>query len=172
MRIAHGNLWRVPLPLDFLSGLLFLPSSAALEAPGAVVENETRYSPALDTVTGGFRKGELIVLGALPGAGKTALACQIIAANAEAGNAVGVFSLEMSRWDLGKRFLSTAASVSASKIRHPGHIRKEEWSMLATGAAKIADWPVRFDDSGSISIPELSAFRWCFCRSCAVRRRA
>jgi replicative DNA helicase len=112
---------------------------------------------SLDTVTGGFRKGELIVLGALPGTGKTALACQIIVANAEAGNAVGAFSLEMSRWDLGKRFLSTVTSVTASKIRHPGHIRKEEWPTLATGAAEIADWPVWFDDSGSISIPELLA---------------
>jgi replicative DNA helicase len=57
---------------------------------------------ALDMLTGGLRKGELIVVGALPGAGKTALACQIVAANAKAGDAVGVFSLEMSRWDLGK----------------------------------------------------------------------
>jgi replicative DNA helicase len=99
----------------------------------------------LDVVTGGLRNGELIVLGALPGAGKTALACQIIAANAGADNGVGVFSLEMSRWDLGKRFLSTVTSVSASKIRHPGHIRKEEWTALATGAAEVAEWPVWFE---------------------------
>ena len=85
----------------------------------------------LETVTGGLRKGEVVVIGALPGAGKTALACQIVAANAEAGNAVGVFSLEMSRWDLGKRFLSAVTAVSASKIRHPGHIKKDEWPIQA-----------------------------------------
>jgi replicative DNA helicase len=112
---------------------------------------------ALDMLTGGLRKGELIVVGALPGAGKTALACQIVAANAKAGNPVGVFSLEMSRWDLGKRFLSAVTSVTATKIRHPGHITKEEWPKLATGAAEIAEWPVWFDDSGTISIPELLA---------------
>jgi replicative DNA helicase len=83
-----------------------------------------------------LRKGELIVIGALPGSGKTALACQMIAENAQSGNPVGVFSLEMSRWDLGKRFLSTVTSVTASKIRHPGHIKKEEWSVLATGTAE------------------------------------
>jgi replicative DNA helicase len=112
---------------------------------------------SLDLVTGGLRKGELIVIGAQPGAGKTALACQMIAANANDGNPVGVFSLEMSRWDLGKRFLSTVTSISASKIRHPGHIKKEEWTALAAGAAEVAEWPVWFDDSGTISIPELLA---------------
>lgn len=111
----------------------------------------------LDMLTGGLRKGELIVVGALPGAGKTALACQIVAANAEAGNPTGLFSLEMSRWDLGKRFLSAVTPVSASRIRHPSHITKDEWPALATGAAEIAEWPVWFDDSGTISIPELLA---------------
>jgi replicative DNA helicase len=123
---------------------------------GGLVGLPTGLDP-LDMVTGGLRKGELIVIGALPGAGKTALACQIVAANAGAGNAIGVFSLEMSRWDLGKRFLSTVTAVSASKIRHPGHIKKDEWSNLAKGAAEIAQWPVWFDDSGTISIPELLA---------------
>jgi replicative DNA helicase len=111
----------------------------------------------LDLITGGLRKGELVVVGALPSAGKTALACQIITANAEVSNPVGVFSLEMSRWDLGRRFLSTVTSVSASKIRHPSHIKKEEWPVLAAGAAEIAEWSVWFDDSGTISVPELLA---------------
>ncbi|MGA9508147.1 MAG: DnaB-like helicase C-terminal domain-containing protein [Candidatus Sulfotelmatobacter sp.] len=123
---------------------------------GGLVGLPTGLDP-LDLVTGGLRKGELIVIGALPGAGKTALACQIIAENAASGNPVGVFSLEMSRWDLGKRFLSTVTSVTASKIRHPHHIKKEDWPALATGAAEIAQWPVWFDDSGTVSIPELLA---------------
>ncbi|MCU1303276.1 MAG: putative Replicative helicase [Candidatus Sulfotelmatobacter sp.] len=143
-----------------LTGRDFMPEvlrELELQAQaGGLVGSPTGLDP-LDTVTGGLRKGELIVIGALPGAGKTALACQIVAANAEAGNAVGVFSLEMSRWDLGKRFLSAVTAVSASKIRHPSHIKKDEWSELATGAAVIAEWPVWFDDSGTISVPELLA---------------
>jgi replicative DNA helicase len=143
-----------------LSGRDFMPEvlrELELEAQsGGLVGLPTGLDP-LDLITGGLRKGELVVVGALPSAGKTAFACQIITANAEAGNAVGVFSLEMSRWDLGKRFLSTVTAVSASKIRHPGHIKKDEWSVLATGAAEIAEWPVWFDDSGTISVPELLA---------------
>jgi replicative DNA helicase len=143
-----------------LTGRDFMPEvlrELELQAQsGGLVGLPTGLDP-LDMVTGGLRKGELILIGALPGAGKTALAGQIVSANAAAGNAVGVFSLEMSRWDLGKRFLSAVTDVSASQIRHPGHIKKDEWSALATGAAEIAEWPVWFDDSGTISVPELLA---------------
>jgi len=143
-----------------LTGRDFMPEvlrELELQAQaGGLVGLPTGLDP-LDLITGGLRKGELVVVGALPSAGKTALACQIVAANAEAANAVGVFSLEMSRWDLGKRFLSTVTAVSASKIRHPRHIKADEWSALAAGAAEIAEWPVWFDDSGTISVPELLA---------------
>jgi replicative DNA helicase len=123
---------------------------------GGLVGLPTGLEP-LDLLTGGLRRGELIVIGAQPGGGKTALGCQIVAANAEAGNPVGVFSLEMSRWDLGRRFLSAVTPVSASKIRHPGHITREEWLNLADGTAEIAQWPVWFDDSGTVNVPELLA---------------
>jgi replicative DNA helicase len=109
----------------------------------------------LDETTGGFRKGELIVIGALPGAGKTALAVQIIAANAEARTPQAVFSLEMSRWDIGKRFLAAVTPVSASKIRHPRFVKAEEWKLLANGAARCSGWPLWLDDSGSLHITEL-----------------
>jgi replicative DNA helicase len=143
-----------------LTGRDFMPEvlrDMELEARSGGLVGLPTGLDTLDIVTGGLRKGELIVLGALPGAGKTALACQIIAANAEADHGVGVFSLEMSRWDLGRRLLSTVTSVSASKIRHPGHIKKEEWPAIVSGSAEIAEWPVWFDDSGTISIAELLA---------------
>jgi len=123
---------------------------------GGLVGLPTGLEP-LNLATGGLRPGELIVLGALSGAGKTAFACQIVAANAEAGNRTGVFSLEMSRGDLGRRFLSAVTPVSASRIRHPGHIAKEDWPRLAAGAAEIVEWPVWFDDSPSLRLPELLA---------------
>ena len=127
------------------------------QAPfGNLVGLPTGLDP-LNTVTGGLRPGELVVIGALPSAGKTAFANQIIAANASEGHSVGVFSLEMSRWDLGRRFLSLITPVSASKIRHPGHLVKEDWLALGAGAAEIANWPVWFDDRGSITVTELLA---------------
>jgi replicative DNA helicase len=123
---------------------------------GGLIGLPTGLAP-LDEATGGLRAGELVVVAALPGGAKTAFAGQIVAANAEAGNPCGVFSVEMSRWDLGKRFLSGVTPVSAGKIRHPVHIAKADWPVLVAGAAELAGWPVWFDDSGTISLSELLA---------------
>jgi replicative DNA helicase len=93
----------------------------------------------------------------LPGAGKTALACQIVTANAEAGNPVGVFSVEMSKWDLGRRFLASGTSLGANRIRHPRLIQREQWKELAECGAGVSAWPVAIDDSGTLRIEQLLA---------------
>jgi replicative DNA helicase len=109
----------------------------------------------LDQMTGGFRRGELIVIGALPGRGKTAFGCQIVVANAEVKNPVGVFSVEMSRGDIGRRLLSAVGPISAVKIRNPHMLTSNEWPKLAESAAEIRNWPVWLDDTGNLSVNDL-----------------
>jgi replicative DNA helicase len=109
----------------------------------------------LDMATGGFRRDELIVVGALPGKGKTAFACQVIAANADAKTPVGVFSVEMSRSDIGRRLLSAVGPISAAKIRNPHMLASHEWPKLAESATEIQNWPVWLDDSGNLSVSDL-----------------
>jgi replicative DNA helicase len=151
---AQAHTSNVVAPKDFMTEVL---NELEQEAnSGGLVGLPTGLDP-LDVVTGGLRPGELIVIGALPSAGKTAFATQIVTANAMAGHPVGVFSLEMSRWDLGRRLLSSVTPVNASKIRHPGHFSKEDWRELLRGAAEIAKWPVWFDDSGTMTVTELLA---------------
>jgi len=151
---AQAHTSNVVKPHDFMTEVL---NELEREANSGGLVGLPTGLDSLDVVTGGLRAGELIVVGALPSAGKTAFATQIVTANAEAGHCVGVFSLEMSRWDLGRRVLSSVTPVSASKIRHPGHLSKEEWRELLSGAAEIAEWPVWFDDSGTMNITELLA---------------
>lgn len=110
---------------------------------------------SLDRLTGGFRRGELIVIGALPGRGKTAFGCQIAAANAEAKTSVGIFSVEMSRSDIGRRLLSAVGPISAVKIRNPYMLAREEWPKLAESAAEIGAWPVWLDDTGNLNAADL-----------------
>jgi replicative DNA helicase len=109
----------------------------------------------LDQATGGFRRGELIVVGALPGRGKTAFGCQIVAANAEDKTPVGVFSVEMSRADIGRRLLCAVGPINAHKIRNPQGIASHEWPKLAESAAEIGNWPVWLDDAGNLSVSDL-----------------
>jgi replicative DNA helicase len=109
---------------------------------------------SLDELTGGLREGELVVIGALPGSGKTAFASQIIKANCEAGNPVAVFSIEMSTRSINHRLFSAATAVSATQIRHPRQIKPSEWVALAAGAAEIAAWPLWVDDE-AMSLPQV-----------------
>jgi replicative DNA helicase len=152
--IAHYARIHALTPKEFMPEVLH---ELELQAQSGGLVGLPTGLETLDELTGGLRRGELVVIGAQPGGGKTALACQIVAANAEAGNPIGLFSLEMSRRDLGRRFLPAVTPVSATKIRHPGYITRDEWLKLADGTAEIAQWPIWLDDSGTLNIPELLA---------------
>jgi len=60
----------------------------------------------LDAITGGWRKGNFVVLAAGPGIGKTSFALHFALTAAKAGYWVNFFSLEMHRTDLAKIMLS------------------------------------------------------------------
>lgn len=111
----------------------------------------------LDEVTGGFRRGELVVIGGRPGSGKSALACQSIAANSRANNDSIFFSLEMAKGDIARRFLAMTTSITSKQIRFPYLITKEGWLTIGRGIGDIASWPVLIDDDGSLTVNELMA---------------
>lgn len=70
----------------------------------------------LDRMTGGFKPYEMIVVGARPGRGKTALALNMAQHMLLNGKKVGFFSLEMNAVSLVKRMLSSLSHVSLRKI--------------------------------------------------------
>jgi replicative DNA helicase len=111
----------------------------------------------LDGATTGIRPGELWVIGAMPGRGKTVLGAQIALANVSSGHPVAFFSLEMSRADLAERFLSSRSSVSASKVRNPSYIDSNDWRELANCIENLSELDLYVDDSSSLSIQSLIA---------------
>jgi replicative DNA helicase len=70
----------------------------------------------IDSITHGFKPGELVVLGARPSMGKTALALGISARAAVDGGSVLLFSLEMSTQQLCQRLLSMLSGVNLARI--------------------------------------------------------
>lgn len=111
----------------------------------------------LDEATTGLRPRELWIAGALPGRGKTALGAQIALTNAGRGTPVAFFSLEMSREQLGERFLSNESRVSASRVRNPRYIEGPQWLSLMQCVSTLEQYPLYVDDSNSLSIETLSA---------------
>jgi replicative DNA helicase len=82
--------------------------------------------PDLDRVTGGFRPGELVVIGARPSLGKTALALNIAEKIAESGTPVLFFSLEMPGRDIASRVLSMRSGVPMYRMSRPRELRTDD----------------------------------------------
>lgn len=116
----------------------------------------------LDRLSGGFRRGEYIVLGARPSMGKTGLAVQITANIARRGGGVAYFSQEMPTQLLFPRFWSshlwTPSSYSPTYqdiLR--GNVPADRQSYLAQAIAEIKDWPIIIDEEPGLSPQEIEA---------------
>ena len=109
----------------------------------------------LNECTSGLQKGDLIVLAACPGVGKTALALTF-ARNAavDAGIGVLIFSPKMSKMQVVQRLLSIGAKVDLHKLR-PGRLRDEDWECLTRDIDRLARAPIYIDDMPDISVFEV-----------------
>jgi replicative DNA helicase len=111
----------------------------------------------LDHSLGLLRPGELVVVGALPSRGKTAISLQILGANAINNIPVKDFSLEMTRNQIGNRLLAAHSTISANRIRRPELIGDEGWPMLLKATEQLIEWPLYVDDSASLTLQELTS---------------
>lgn len=111
----------------------------------------------LDELTGGFQPGNLIVLAARPSMGKSALVTNIAEGAAlDHGEAVALFSLEMSETELAQRFIASQAKLSGDDLRK-GRVKPDRWQKVVKATQKLADSDLYVDDSSDIGILELRA---------------
>ena len=111
----------------------------------------------LDRMSSGLQGTDLIVLAARPSVGKTSFALNIAQHVAiREGRAVGFFSLEMSKEQLGFRVLCSEADVDAKKVRD-GFASKEAMQRLVLAQSKIHGARFFIDDSAALNVPEMRA---------------
>lgn len=111
----------------------------------------------IDALTSGFQPGDLIIIGARPGMGKTSFALNIAQYVAiENKEPVAIFSLEMSKEQLAMRMLCAESMVDSSRVRK-GFISKEDWPKLTNAGGRLAEAPLFIDDSAAISVLEVRA---------------
>jgi len=112
---------------------------------------------ALDEVTSGLNRSDLIIVGARPGMGKTSFALNVARNVAVQQNRVVAFcNLEMSREQMVNRLLSTEARIPSTKLR-TGNLTADEWSRLTMTASNLCNAPIFLDDTPSITVPEMKA---------------
>ncbi len=110
----------------------------------------------VDDLFHGFRGGDLVILAARPGVGKTSFALNLAVNAAKSGAAVAFFSLEMSAGQLVQRILCAEARVSLSKIRS-GQIAEGDWGAIADASNTLSKLEIYIDDSPGLSILEARA---------------
>jgi replicative DNA helicase len=138
---------------DLLDAFLEDPGEDADGAPALVRSGFMD----LDAVIGGFKRGDLIVLAARTGVGKTALLLNFARNGAVGENAtVAFFSLEMSGDQLAMRLLSAEADVTQARLRL-GHHRDDEESKVMNAIGLLSGSALYIDDSAVLSVPEIRA---------------
>ena len=110
----------------------------------------------LDKQTTGFNSGDLIILGARPAMGKTALVLNMALKNVELGKGVIIFSLEMPAEQLLLRMLSAKTSIPLQNLRK-GDMDDLQWSNLSKSFEDLQNKKLFVDDGGSLNINQLRA---------------
>jgi replicative DNA helicase len=113
----------------------------------------------LDDITAGFQKNNLIIIAARPAMGKSSLLNDFTLAAALRRTdpvPVVIFTLEMSRHELVKRFLSSEAKVDSQRINR-GTLQEQDWGKLSGAMGRLAEAPIFIDDSANITLVEIRA---------------
>ena len=145
-QVRSGNSARGFIPLRHIYDQ-YMEERAALSEPmaqgGAPIM--TGYNN-MDLLLGGMQRSDMIILGARPALGKSALAVNISLNAAQNGAVVGIFSLEMSREQLALRILSADAEIDAHRLRLNLTNDAEE-QRISDSIGRLSELPVYIDDT-------------------------
>ena len=125
-----------------------------VEMKGAVTGAKTGFS-SLDRMLVQMGKGDLVIVGARPGMGKTSFALNIATNVAKNSNkAVAIFSLEMSGEQLVTRIISSEALVDSHALR-TGQLKTEDWDNIAGVISQLSGADIYIDDTSQITTTEM-----------------
>lgn len=110
----------------------------------------TGFESLDERLTGGPNRGALVILGARPSMGKTALALNI-ATNVARDRTVLVLSLEMPKGELLDRAVSALGSVPLSSILR-GDMQPREWDGFSAAQGKLQDMKLVLDDQPGLTL--------------------
>jgi replicative DNA helicase len=151
MAIAKGNIQKRLTSVEDVLPDAILQLNQLFDSRGAVTGLATGFSE-LDKMTSGFQPGNLIILAARPGMGKTSLVLNLAAhAAIHEQKAIAFFSLEMGKEELVQRLLCAEAGIDMSELRR-GTMAANNWEKLTRAASSLSNTDLYFDDNGGIDI--------------------
>jgi len=111
----------------------------------------------LDAVTNGLHAGQMVIIAARPGIGKSTLGLDLArSCSVRHGLTSAIFSLEMSRTEIVMRLLSAEAGIPLTDMR-TGKMTDDKWAKLARKISEISEAPLFVDDSPNMTMMEIRA---------------
>ncbi|MGC0366581.1 replicative DNA helicase [Rhodococcus sp. 27YEA15] len=111
----------------------------------------------LDEITNGLHPGQMIIVAARPGVGKSTLGMDFLrSCSITHGMASVMFSLEMSKTEIVMRLLSAEAKIKLGDMRS-GKMTDDDWTKLARRMSEISEAPLFIDDSPNLTMMEIRA---------------
>jgi len=111
----------------------------------------------LDAITNGLHPGQMIIVAARPGIGKSTLGLDFIrSCSVKHGMTSVIFSLEMSRTEIVMRMLSAEAKIRLADMRG-GRMSDDDWTRLARRMSEVSEAPLFVDDSPNMTMMEIRA---------------
>lgn len=111
--------------------------------------------PDLDEyLEGGLRPGELVIVGARPSMGKTALGLSI-GVNMARDRGVGLLSMEMSHLEVNDRLTAMLGHVSLSAVKRPTKGDGLQWDRVVEGIDRARDLRLHVSDQGGLNINQV-----------------
>jgi len=165
--IAEGSTDKGFVGLDRITRTNMAAIEQVHSNPGRLVTGLPTGYDRFNEMTSGFQPGDLIILAARPSMGKTSFMMNIAESIALPGKdgqpragdrlySVGVFSLEMSKEQIGLRILSSESGVSNHLIRS-GMLSERNWRDLADASARLAKGKIYVDDTPGMDPMEMRA---------------
>lgn len=112
--------------------------------------------PGIDQRLLGLRPGQMVVVGARPGVGKTSFALNLCVNAAAEGASVAFFSLEMSKIEIAQRLLSAQAKIGLMDIRS-ANIRDNQWPQILEATQDLSKLDIMIDDTPGTTVTEIRA---------------
>ena len=129
-----------------------------LDRPGGEITGTPTGLHALDTLTAGLQPGNLVVVAARPGMGKSALALNAAHNCAvKHGRPVALFTLEMSAQEINQRLLAIDTHVGLMKIRTRNGLTPDDRQALQQARRRLEPAPLHVDDSVAARITDIRA---------------
>ncbi|MFN8087616.1 MAG: replicative DNA helicase [Mycobacterium sp.] len=129
----------------------------AIASNGGISRGVPTGFTELDELTNGLHGGQMIVVAARPGMGKSTLGLDFLRACSIKNRLSSVvFSLEMSKTEIVMRLLSAEAKIKLADMRS-GRMSDDDWTRLARRMSEISEAPLYIDDSPNLTMMEIRA---------------